>query len=136
MHPGREAGRIELPAGKRVIAHLGPIPFRDFRAGLRIGDWWVVVAPNDDGLEALRAHHRAHAHAGRLVTPLTDDAGKAHQSLASRADDGGVDVRPKLCLEHVNRLRDGMAPEITGRVEADLPILDDGRDGLVGYAVK
>jgi hypothetical protein len=136
VNPGREAGRVKLPAGEGVGAHPGAVGIRESGAGRFVGDRWVVVALDHNRFQALCSHHGPHTHPGGLVAAFADDAGKAHQVFAGWADGGGVDRAPQSGLQPIDRLRHRKSPQIGSVMECHLSVCDDYDCGMPGDAMK
>ena len=103
-----------MPARERVVPHGLGIVRGESHAGVWIGDGRRVFAPNHEGLQALRAHHRAHPHSRSLISSVCDDAGEADLILPGRTDHRGVNAAAESRLQRLDAPRHGQSPESRG----------------------
>ena len=129
---GEHAGRAELaePADAGVRLLQGLEALGQLAELLRIRRLRRLAPAHDDRLEALGAHHRAHARAAVGAVDHVHDRGEAHAVLARRADlrDLGLRIADLLLEEAVDVGRD-LAPEVPGGPELGPAVVEPEVDG-------
>lgn len=90
----------------------------------------VVGAHHHDGLELLAPRHRPGAPTACGPLVVVDPVGEAHQVLPGRADGHHVGLLPVPLPEDAAGLVGGLAPEVGGVVDGDLPVLHQKVDGF------
>ena len=129
--------RAELVEGAVVLVHGGGHPLGDGGQPLLVGDLHGHLAAHRDGLEALAAHHRAHARAPRHLLQVIGDAGVAHEILAGGADLGHLDVPVAQLLEdRLLHVAGDASPEVGGVPEFHRAVIDPQIDGRGRDAVE
>ena len=104
---------------------------------LGVGHLELQLAADGDGLQVLRAHHRAHARSAGGVLEVVDDAGVADQVLAARADLRGPDALvAKLRADRLLGLERVQAPEVRGVAQLGLAVVDPEVDRLRRLALE
>ena len=129
-----KTSRLAAVPSSRYLAVAGPNDLSEScLASATSSAGWAQAralrAANGDGLDVLRAQHRAAA-AAAGVPAVVRDRGIAHQPLAGRADRG--DLKFGAQAGSRNRLSAspaGQAPQIAGRLEPHLPSSMTSTDG-------
>ena len=127
---------VAQPDDVAVVGDLPGAPAGQLAEGRGVGQRRLAVrAADGHRLEVLGAHHRAHAGAAVGAVAHVDDRGEADQLLARRPDRGDLDPRvSQLGPERVDGLRRRLAPQVTGRAQLGLAVVDPQVDRLGGAA--
>ena len=95
----------------------------------------LVAGYDHDGLELLRAPHRAGAAAARGALVVVEPGGELDQILARGTDGHHVGVLAVAFAQDLVRLVGGFAPEVGGVFDLDLTVLHQQVDRFFGRAL-
>ena len=118
VHAGNGAGHAHRPAGELQRA-IEPRP---------IGHRHPAGPARDDGLQMLRAHHRAHA-AARQRARIVEDAGDVGLFLARRPDDQRFPIAPEVAPQALGGRGDRRAPQLARGADFHPIVVDHEETG-------